>query len=135
MRPVVSVFGEGKEEKTAGVEALVVELTKRGYTVGTLKHHVHDDFDIDIPGKASYRHRMAGAREVAVSSPTMYAYIRHHDKELDLEEAESRFSPAVDIIIAEGYGAAAEFGFKAPVTDAAKAADDIEERFFPGRAR
>ncbi|MFZ3062973.1 MAG: molybdopterin-guanine dinucleotide biosynthesis protein MobB, partial [Actinomycetota bacterium] len=49
--PVISIVGRPKEGKTALIEDLVTELKKRGYRVGTIKHHAHEDFEIDQPGK------------------------------------------------------------------------------------
>jgi molybdopterin-guanine dinucleotide biosynthesis protein MobB len=129
MIPIVSVIGEDKEAKTAAVVALVEELTARGYKVGTVKHHFHDDFDIDVPGKATYRHREAGAAEVAIASPTMLAYIRSHSSDPMLADVAAMFSPDVDIIVTEGYAAADTFKIESPLADAKKKAAEIEERF------
>jgi molybdopterin-guanine dinucleotide biosynthesis adapter protein len=49
----------------AGKTTLLVRLNRRGLSVSTLKH-AHHDFDVDQPGKDSFRHRAAGAREVLV---------------------------------------------------------------------
>ena len=49
----------------AGKATLLVRLNRRGLRVSTLKH-AHHDFDVDQPGKDSFRHRAAGAREVLV---------------------------------------------------------------------
>jgi molybdopterin-guanine dinucleotide biosynthesis protein MobB len=132
MIPVVSVIGEEKEGKTAAVVALVEELSRRGYRVGTVKHHFHDDFDIDVPGKASYRHRTAGAVEVAVASPTMLAYIRNHSGDPMLVNVIAMFSPDIDIIVTEGYAAADTHKIESPLVDAKAAADEIEKMFLSG---
>ncbi len=129
MTPIVSVIGHDKEAKTAAVEALVKELADRGYRVGTIKHHVHDDFEIDVPGKASYRHRRAGASEVAIASPTMLAYIRTHDSDPWLVDVAAMFSRDIDIIITEGYEAAETYKVEPPLEDVKAAADMIEKTF------
>jgi molybdopterin-guanine dinucleotide biosynthesis adapter protein len=129
MTPMISIIGQDKKAKTDAVEALVKELTGRGYKVGALKHHVHDDFEIDIPGKASYRHRKAGACEVAVSSPTMFAYIKDNDCEMDLADVNKYFSSDIDIIIAEGYASSDAAKIEAPVADVSAVADSIEAEF------
>lgn len=128
MKPLVSVVSRDKKHKTEAVVALVGEFRKRGYRVATVKHHQHDDFDMDVPGKPSYRHREAGAEEVVVASPTMLAYIRRHDREPSLEEAASIFSDQIDIIICEGYSSADTLKIEAPINRVSEAVDMIEER-------
>ncbi len=133
MTPIVSVIGQDKEAKTAAVVALIKEITGRGYRVGTIKHHVHDDFDIDTPGKASYRHKEAGASEVAIASPTMLAFIRTHSSDPILKDIAAMFSPDIDLIITEGYAAADTYKIESPLADPVKAADEIEKAFLAGR--
>ncbi|MFA5867648.1 MAG: molybdopterin-guanine dinucleotide biosynthesis protein B [Actinomycetota bacterium] len=129
MIPIVSVIGYDKEAKTAAVTALVKEMTGRGYRVGTIKHHVHNDFEIDVPGKASHKHREAGASEVAIASPTMLAYIRTHASDPMLVDVAAMFSPDIDIIITEGYAAADTYKVESPVKNVEAAADAIEKEF------
>lgn len=129
MTQIVSVIGKDKEAKTAAVVSLVEEMVRRGYRVGTIKHHVHDDFDIDTPGKSSFRHRQAGASEVAVASPTMLAYIRTHNSDPMLKDVAAMFSPDIDIIITEGHAAADTYKIESPLQDAVKTADEIERKF------
>ena len=64
---VFGVIGWKNSGKTGLVERLVYELNRRGFSVSTLKH-AHHSFDVDRPGKDSYRHRVAGASQVMVSS-------------------------------------------------------------------
>ena len=52
------------------IEKLIAEMVDRGHDVGSIKHHSHVGFDIDHPGKDSYRHRAAGATETVIASPT-----------------------------------------------------------------
>jgi molybdopterin-guanine dinucleotide biosynthesis adapter protein len=129
MIPVVSVIGPDKEGKTSAVVDIVKELTKRGYRVGTIKHHLHDDFEIDIPGKASFRHRAAGAAEVAVASPTMLAFIKSNTEDPRLSDLTSMFSSNINIVITEGYAAADTYKVDTPVADVKEIVDDIEMRF------
>lgn len=49
--PLICVVGSSGSRKTTLVDTLVTDLTKRGYSVGTIKHHSHDDFDIAHEGK------------------------------------------------------------------------------------
>src|SRR5262249_58036902 len=62
-----SITGWKNSGKTTLTEKLVTELVARGWTVSTVKH-AHHDFDIDKPGADSFRHRQAGATEVAIRS-------------------------------------------------------------------
>ena len=64
---VMGLAGWSGSGKTTLAEKLIAELTARGLDVATIKH-AHHAFDADIPGKDSYRHRAAGARQVIVSS-------------------------------------------------------------------
>ncbi|MBC7263499.1 MAG: molybdopterin-guanine dinucleotide biosynthesis protein B [Chloroflexi bacterium] len=101
MKPVVSVVGKSGVGKTAFLEKLIAELKRRGYTVATVKHDRHD-FEIDHPGKDTWRHAMAGADVVAISSPQRMAMIRRVRAELSLDEVVGLL-PDVDIVLTEGY--------------------------------
>ncbi|MBO6716405.1 MAG: molybdopterin-guanine dinucleotide biosynthesis protein B [Rhizobiaceae bacterium] len=101
--PVIGIAGWKNSGKTTLVERLVAELVSRGLRVATLKH-AHHEFDIDVPGTDSYRHRKAGASEVAVISGRRWAVMHElgDRPEPTLEEMLSRLSP-VDIVIVEGW--------------------------------
>ncbi len=103
--PIVSVVGKGDSGKTTFVEKLIGVLVSRGWRVGTVKHHVHD-FDIDVPGKDSWRHARAGAEVSMVSSPTKFSVIRNVEQELTLDEI-AQYARDVDILITEGFKHAA----------------------------
>jgi molybdopterin-guanine dinucleotide biosynthesis protein B len=93
--------------KTTLVEQLIPRLAQRGLRVAVVKH-AHHDFDIDVPGKDSYRHRHAGCQEVLVSSARRWALmheLRGAD-ELTLAQALARLSPC-DLVLIEGYKQAA----------------------------
>ena len=62
---VIGLAGWSGAGKTTLLVRLIPELNRRGLSVSTLKH-AHHDFDVDQPGKDSFRHRAAGAREVLV---------------------------------------------------------------------
>ncbi|QDY68579.1 molybdopterin-guanine dinucleotide biosynthesis protein B [Qingshengfaniella alkalisoli] len=89
--------------KTGLMERLTAEITSRGFTVSTIKH-AHHDFNVDQPGKDSYRHRAAGATEVLVSSADRWALMHElrGREELPLELLLSKLSP-VDLVLIEGY--------------------------------
>lgn len=100
---VYGVTGWKNAGKTTLMERLVAEVARRGLSVSTVKH-AHHAFDIDRPGKDSYRHREAGAREVLVASDARYA-IMHElraDKAPALADLLARLSP-VDLVLVEGY--------------------------------
>ena len=59
------VLGRKNHGKTTLVAELVAELTRRGWRIGTIKH-THHHHELDTPGKDSWMHRQAGAREVLV---------------------------------------------------------------------
>ena len=99
--PVVSVVGKSDSGKTTLMERLIRTLTERGYRVGSVKHHVHD-FDIDVPGKDSWRHAKAGAAVTLVSSPSKLGMVRRMDHEASLSEL-LELARDVDILLTEGY--------------------------------
>ncbi len=101
MIPVISIVGKSNSGKTTYLEKLIREMKRRGYKVATIKHDVHG-FDIDKPGKDTWRHAQAGADIVGISSPDKVALIRKVDRELSLDEVLAMIS-GVDIIFTEGY--------------------------------
>lgn len=103
MNKVIGVAGFKNAGKTTLVEKLVTELTRRGYRVSTVKH-AHHSFDIDHEGRDSFRHRKAGASEVAVVSRHRWAIIHESrdDAEPSLQDILSKLEPC-DLVIVEGY--------------------------------
>lgn len=89
--------------KTTLIERLIPYFTGEGYRIALIKH-AHHDFDIDVPGKDSWRHRRAGAREVLVSSGQRWALMHElaDEGEPSLTEHLERLSPC-DIVFVEGY--------------------------------
>lgn len=100
---IFGVTGWKNSGKTTLTEKLVAELVRRGWRVSTVKH-AHHDFDIDKPGADSYRHRQAGATEVAIVSGRRWAVMHelHDEEEPPLAAILERMAPA-DIVIVEGY--------------------------------
>ena len=100
---IFGVVGWKNAGKTGLMERLVAEITGRGITVSTVKH-AHHSFDVDHPGKDSFRHRVAGAHEVLLSSRNRVALMQElrDNAEPDLMELIARLSP-VDLILVEGY--------------------------------
>ena len=97
------VTGWKNAGKTGLMERLVAEIAGRGLAVSTLKH-AHHSFDVDHPGKDSHRHRLAGAREVLLSSRNRFALMheRRGAAELSLQALLQKLSP-VDLVLVEGY--------------------------------
>lgn len=100
--PAIAIVGRHNSGKTTLVEKIISELTSRGLDVGSVKHHGHRGFDIDIPGKDSWRHRQAGATEVVISAPGQLATIRDFEGEAECSEIVSRM-PGHDLVVVEGY--------------------------------
>ncbi len=100
---IYGVVGYKNAGKTGLMERLVTEITGRGFSVSTLKH-AHHTFDVDRPGKDSYRHRHAGAHQVLLSSRARWALMTElRDKdELPLSDLLQQLDP-VDLILVEGY--------------------------------
>lgn len=99
--PLVCVVGKSGTGKTTFLEKLIAELKRRGYRVGTIKHNIHD-FEVDQPGKDSWRHARAGSDVAVVTSPTKLAIIERLEQELTLDEVAARIT-GVDIVLVEGY--------------------------------
>jgi molybdopterin-guanine dinucleotide biosynthesis adapter protein len=103
MNKVIGVAGFKNAGKTTLVEKLVTEMTRRGWRISTVKH-AHHSFDIDHEGRDSFRHRKAGAAEVAVVSRHRWAIIHEMRDEADasLQDILSKLATC-DLVIVEGY--------------------------------
>ena len=99
--PVVSFVGKSGVGKTTVLVKVIRELSDRGYQVGTVKHDAHG-FEIDRPGKDTWRHARAGSRSVVISGPHRMALIRELDQELPLERLVCLMGD-LDIVLTEGY--------------------------------
>lgn len=102
---VFGIIGWKNSGKTGLVERLVAEFTARGMTVSTIKH-AHHSFDVDQPGRDSFRHRQAGAKQVLLSSRARWALMTENRAapEASFAELKSRLDPA-DIVLVEGFKA------------------------------
>ena len=100
---VFGLAGWSGSGKTTLVEQVVSHLVGLGYDVATVKH-AHHHFDADIPGKDSFRHRQAGARQVLVSSAQRLAFFSEHaaSVEPDLPQLLQQLAPA-DLVLVEGF--------------------------------
>jgi molybdopterin-guanine dinucleotide biosynthesis protein MobB len=87
------VIGGKNHGKTSLIVELVWEFSRRGITVGTIKH-THHQHELDVPGKDFYRHREAGAKMVGILSPSMTAmFLPTGDSSATAEERYSVFAP------------------------------------------
>lgn len=101
MIPVISFVGSSNSGKTTYLEKLIRELKSRGYKVAVIKHDAHG-FEMDVPGKDTWRHAQAGADIVCISAPQKMALIQKVTAELSLDAVIGHIS-GVDIIFTEGY--------------------------------
>ncbi len=99
---VLCVVGTQNTGKTTLMEKLISEYKNLGFRVGTVKHHHIGDFEIDYPGKDSWKHARAGADVVFLSSLSKAAMIKKVEQELTLEQIVDLMGE-VDIVLAEGY--------------------------------
>ncbi|MGE0225079.1 MAG: molybdopterin-guanine dinucleotide biosynthesis protein B [Acetobacteraceae bacterium] len=101
---VLGIVGWSGSGKTTLLVELLHRLSADGLRVSTVKH-AHHGFDMDRPGKDSFRHREAGAHEVLVASGTRWALLHEHDgPEPSLSALLQRLDP-VDLVLVEGYKA------------------------------
>jgi molybdopterin-guanine dinucleotide biosynthesis protein B len=100
---IIGFAGFSGSGKTTLLEKVIPLLNERGLRVAVIKH-AHHKFDIDKPGKDSYRHREAGAGEVLVVSGYRWALMHElvNEAEPSLEELCTRLSPC-DLVLVEGY--------------------------------
>jgi molybdopterin-guanine dinucleotide biosynthesis adapter protein len=100
---LLGIAGFKNAGKTTLTERLVKELTARGYRISTVKH-AHHGFDIDQEGRDSFRHRQAGAREVAIVSSKRWALVHElrGEDEPRLTEIIAKMA-SCDLILTEGY--------------------------------
>ena len=100
---VFGIAGYSGSGKTTLLEKLIPQFTARGLKVSVIKH-AHHGFDIDRPGKDSYRHREAGASEVLLSCGERWALMheRRHEGDVMLDELLARLAPC-DLVLVEGF--------------------------------
>ncbi|TAK91610.1 MAG: molybdopterin-guanine dinucleotide biosynthesis protein B [Burkholderiaceae bacterium] len=100
---VIGFAGFSDSGKTTLIEQVIPLLRAQGLRVSLIKH-AHHNFDIDVPGKDSYRHRQAGAHEVLITSAHRWALLHElrGATEPTLDEQLARLSPC-DLVIVEGF--------------------------------
>ena len=100
--PYFSFVGRSNTGKTTVIERLIPILVGKGLKVAVIKHHPHD-FEIDIPGKDTYRYKQAGATMSILASPGKVAVVEDTENELTLEDIIARYIHDVDLLIVEGF--------------------------------
>jgi molybdopterin-guanine dinucleotide biosynthesis protein B len=100
---VIGLAGWSGSGKTTLITKVIPVLVGRGLKIATIKH-AHHEFDIDRPGKDSWRHREAGASEVLVASGRRWALVHElrEEPEPPLAELLAKLAPA-DLVIIEGF--------------------------------
>lgn len=101
--PVFGVVGWKNSGKTTLMTHLIHELTRRGFSVSVIKH-AHAKFEIDHPGRDSFKMRKAGACQVLLSSPRRFALMRElgDAPEMTFEDLLPYAGPC-DLVLVEGY--------------------------------
>jgi molybdopterin-guanine dinucleotide biosynthesis protein B len=101
--PLFGVVGWKNSGKTTLMANLVRELNGRGVAVSVIKH-AHERFDIDHPGRDSFKLREAGAHQIALSSPRRFAVMRElrDEPELRFDAIQAYIGPC-DLVLVEGF--------------------------------
>ena len=101
--PLFGVVGWKNSGKTTLKANLVRELSGRGFIVSVIKH-AHERFDIDHPGRDSFKLREAGAAQIALSSPRRFALMRElrDEPELSLEDLHA-YLGSCNLVLVEGF--------------------------------
>lgn len=101
--PIFGIIGWKNSGKTTLMARLIDEFTRRGLVVSAIKH-AHHSFDIDHPGRDSYRFRESGARQVALVSPKRWALMHelHDEPKPELDDILGQIGPC-DLVLVEGF--------------------------------
>ena len=101
MTAAICIVGRKNAGKTSLIERLLPELLARGRRVATIKHDAHD-FEIDLPGKDTWRHRQAGSGTTIISSSSKIAMVRLTEREAEVEELLKFVDRSYDLVLVEG---------------------------------
>jgi molybdopterin-guanine dinucleotide biosynthesis protein B len=100
---IFGIAGFSGSGKTTLIERLIPLLRARGLRVAVIKH-AHHEFEVDVPGKDSWRHRRAGATEVLVSSAKRWVLMHENDGSIEPSLlAQLRRISDSDLVLVEGY--------------------------------
>jgi molybdopterin-guanine dinucleotide biosynthesis adapter protein len=97
------MIGWSGSGKTTLIIQLIPELIGRGFSVSSMKH-THHNFDIDKPGKDSFEHRVAGAKQVLITGTKRWALLNENrdQEEPDIDALLAKMDP-VDLVLIEGF--------------------------------
>src|SRR5689334_1617790 len=99
---VAAIVGTSGSGKTTLIERLIGAARDRGLSVSTIKHTHHHDIELDVPGKDSHRHRVAGASEVIVASDSGWARLAASPGPASFHDLLAELRP-VDVVLVEGF--------------------------------
>ena len=116
---IIMIKGYSKTGKTSTVTALVSELRRRGYTVGTVKDIHFEGYEADTPNTDTYKHRKAGARRVTARGPGDTSIIL--DRQMTIEEILKYYKE--EFVILEG-----DSGLKCPNIVTGRTTEDLDKR-------
>lgn len=98
---VISIVGRSNSGKTTLLEKIIPELSQRGFALAAIKHTLHD-FEMDYPGKDTWRLARAGSDTVVLGSPHKVALIRHA-QDSTLDELLALTGEDHDLVLLEGF--------------------------------
>lgn len=99
---IVSFIAKSGTGKTTLIEKIIKILAGKGYKVSSIKHTDHD-FDVDIPGKDSWRHKNAGAYSTMLLSEKKMAFFSDVQAPCEIKDIVLKFFNGSDIVIVEGF--------------------------------
>jgi molybdopterin-guanine dinucleotide biosynthesis protein B len=97
----IGIIGYSNTGKTTLIEKLIPLFTAQGLSVSAIKH-AHHGFDMDRPGKDSYRYRQAGAHQVLIATAERWALLTETPKAATLAELLEQLAPC-DLVLVEGF--------------------------------
>ncbi|HUL65941.1 MAG TPA: molybdopterin-guanine dinucleotide biosynthesis protein B [Burkholderiaceae bacterium] len=97
----IGFIGYSNTGKTTLIEKLVPLFTAQGLRVAAIKH-AHHGFDMDRPGKDSYRYRQAGAQQVLIATAERWALLTETPRPAALADLVAHLAPC-DLVIVEGF--------------------------------
>ena len=102
MPPILTIMGRTNSGKTTLIERLIDHFNQSGLKIAIIKHMKHR-FDIDHPGKDSYRYREAGAPMVMITNDDHFALVADNDRMLSPVALAERYLGEADLVIIEGH--------------------------------
>ncbi|HDP79938.1 MAG TPA: molybdopterin-guanine dinucleotide biosynthesis protein B [Spirochaetes bacterium] len=101
MTAIISITGRSGSGKTTLIEGLIGHFSEKGLKISIIKHLRHE-FQMDHPGKDTWRYREAGAGGAAIMNESEFAVTGRHGGTLDPRTLAERFFPDADLVIIEG---------------------------------